>query len=221
MDVGQLVEHPGHLAVRARRDHGHPVVAALAQSRTPAGPGPGAGTPSSPASCWPPAGAEQLVALPVVAGEPAHVLDDPPHGELQLAGGVGGTLGHPLGRRLRRGHHVDLGLGQVLAQRQGDVTGARRHVDQQVVGLAPVGVDQELLEGLVQHRAPPDHRGVVGDEVAHRQAADAVGRRGHHQVADDQRIGGDPEHPRHREPVDVGVEDPDVMPHAGPGPRPG
>ena len=163
------------------------------------------------------AGPEQLVALPVVAGEPAHVLDNPPYGQLQLAGGVGRALGHPLGGGLRRGDHVDLGLGEVLAEGEGDVTGAGGHVDQQVVGLAPVGVDQELLERLVQHRAAPDHRSVVGDEVPHGQAADTVGRRRHHQVADDQRVVGYPEHRRDREPVDVGVEDPDVEPRPGQG----
>ena len=41
-------------------------------------------------------GAEQLVAGAVVAGEPAHVLDDPAHRQLELAGGVGRALGHPL-----------------------------------------------------------------------------------------------------------------------------
>ena len=158
--------------------------------------------------------AEQLVAGPVVAGEPAHVLDDAPHRQLQLPGGVGGALGHPLGGRLGGRDHEDLGLGQVLAEGQGHVAGARRHVDQEEVGLAPVGVDEELLERLVQHRAPPDDRRVVGHEEAHGQAAHAVGRRRDDEVADDQGVGPDAEHLGHREPVDVGVEDADVV--AGP-----
>ena len=69
----------------------------------------------------------------------------------------------------------------------------------------------------MEHGTAPDHRSVVGDEVPHRQTADTVGRRGHDQVTDDQRIGGDTEHPRNREPVDVGVEDPHVVPHPGQG----
>ena len=69
----------------------------------------------------------------------------------------------------------------------------------------------------MQHGTAPDDRRVVGDEVAHRQAADPVGRGGHHQVPDDQRIVVHPEHPRYREPVDVGVEDADVVAHAGQG----
>src|SRR5664279_44468 len=87
--------------------------------------------------------AEQLVPSAVVAHEPAHVLDDPAHGQLQLAGGIGRALGHPLCGRLGGGDHEDLGFGEVLAEGQGDVTGVRGHVDQQEVGLAPVGIDQE------------------------------------------------------------------------------
>ena len=49
-----------------------------------------------------------------------------------------------------------------FGQRQGDVTGAGGHIDQQEVGLPPIGVGQELLYRLVQHRAPPDHGLVVG-----------------------------------------------------------
>jgi hypothetical protein len=121
--------------------------------------------------------------------------------------------------RLGGGDHEDLGFGEVLAEGKGDVAGARGHVDQQEVGLAPVGIDQELFEGLVQHGPPPDHRGVVGDEEPHRQAADAVGRGGDHQVADDQRLGGDPEHLGDGEPVDVGIEHADVVSHPGQGDR--
>ena len=71
------------------------------------------------------AGAEQLVARAVVAGEPRHVLDDALDLEVDLLGHEGGPLGDPLGRGLRRGHDVDLAAGQELRQRQGDVAGAR------------------------------------------------------------------------------------------------
>src|SRR5690606_24961109 len=45
-------------------------------------------------------GAEELVALAVVAREPAHVLDDALHGEVHLLGHEAGPLGHLLGGRL-------------------------------------------------------------------------------------------------------------------------
>ena len=167
----------------------------------------------------PPAGAEQLVAFPVVSGEPAHVLDHAAHGELEPAGGERRALGHPLRRRLRRRHDDDLRPGHDLGQGEGDVAGPGRHVDEHEVRLAPVGVGQELLDRLVQHRAAPDHRLVVGHEVTHGQALDAVGRGRDHHVADDDRVMVGPEHLGHREAVDVGVEQPDLV--AGLGQRDG
>ena len=46
------------------------------------------------------------------------------------------------------------------------VAGARRHVDEQVVELAPVHVAQELLDRLGEHQAPPHQRGVLLDQEA-------------------------------------------------------
>jgi hypothetical protein len=43
-------------------------------------------------------------------------------------------------------------------QRQLGVAGARRHVDDQIVDVAPVGLVQQLVERLGDHRAAPDHR---------------------------------------------------------------
>ena len=130
---------------------------------------------------------------------------------------VGRALGDALGGGLRGGDHQDLGARQVLAQRQGHVTGARRHVDEQEVGLAPVGVDEELLERLVQHGPAPDDRLVVGDEEPHRQAAHAVDDGRHEQVVDGHGLAGHAEHLRHREAVDVGVEQADVVARGGEG----
>ena len=78
---------------------------------------PSSGTSSRSASSWPAAGAEDLVALAVVAGEPRHVLDDALDLEVDLLGHERGPLGDPLRGRLRRGDHVHLGPGQELGQR--------------------------------------------------------------------------------------------------------
>ena len=114
--------------------------------------------------------------------------------------------GHLLGRRLRRGDDVHLAAGQELRQREGDVAGARRHVDEQEVGLVPVDVGEELLERLVQHRAPPDDGLALGHEVADRDAAHAplLGRQQH--LVDDDRVAVGAEHAGDREAVDVGVD---------------
>ena len=47
----------------------------------------------------------------------------------------------------RRGDHEHLGLRQHAGQPHLDVAGARRHVDEQVVELAPAHVGEELLDG--------------------------------------------------------------------------
>jgi hypothetical protein len=53
-----------------------------------------------------------------------------------------------------------------LAQRELDVAGAGRHVDDQVVEVAPVRLAQQLLQRLHGHRAAPDHRLVAIDQEA-------------------------------------------------------
>ena len=73
-----------------------------------------------------------------------------------------------LRRGLRRGDDDHLGARQELRHRQRDVAGAGRHVDDEVVGLAPVHVGEELLERLVQHRAAPHDGLVLAGEEAHR-----------------------------------------------------
>ena len=53
-----------------------------------------------------------------------------------------------------------------------------RHVDQQVVEVAPADVDEELLERLGEDQAAPHERGVlVVDEQAHRHDAQHARRR--------------------------------------------
>ena len=69
------------------------------------------------------------------------------------------------------------------------VAGAGRHVDDEVVGVAPVDVGEELLERLVQHRPAPDDRLVFAREEPHRDEPHAVrlGRDDH--VVDQARAG--------------------------------
>ena len=89
----------------------------------------------------------------MLAGEVAHVLDDPGHPQVAPAGHVGGPGRHLLGRHRRRGDDEHLGAGQQAGQAHLDVAGARRQVDQEVVEVAPVGVLEELLHGPVEDEA--------------------------------------------------------------------
>ncbi len=74
-----------------------------------------------------------------------------------------GPLGHLRGGLLRGGDHAELAAGQQLRDRDGDVTGAGRQVQQQHVQVAPEDVGQDLQQRAVQHRAapgrPPGRRG--------------------------------------------------------------
>ena len=59
-----------------------------------------------------------------------------------------------------------------------DVAGAGRHVDDQVVELAPVRVAEQLHQRLRHHRPAPHHRLLLVDQKADRHHLDAVARSG-------------------------------------------
>jgi len=156
--------------------------------------------------------AEQAIRRVVVAGEPRHVLDHADDLQVDLAGHVRGALRDLLRRRLRRRDDHDLGARQELRHRQRDVAGAGRHVDDEEVGIAPVDVGEELLERLVQHRAPPHDRLIFPRKEAHRDQRDPVGLGRDDHVVDDGRRTVDAEHAWHREAPDVGVDRRNPMP---------
>ncbi len=102
--------------------------------------------------------------------------------------------------------------GQQLPERDRDVAGSGRHVDEQHVELAPVHVGEELLERLVQHRAAPHDRRVVVEEEADRHQLQLVADRRDDHLVDEHGLLVDAEHVRDRVAVDVGVEDPGLWP---------
>ena len=126
-------------------------------------------------------------------------------------GDGGGPLGDALGGGLRRRHQHGLRARQQLGQTDRDVAGARRHVDQQVVELAPVHVGEELLERLVQHRAAPHDGAVLLHEEADRDALHVVRDGRHDHAVDGHRPLLDAQHARDGEAVDVGVDDADLV----------
>ena len=58
--------------------------------------------------------------------------------------------------------------GKQLRERQGDVAGAGRHVDDQVIQIAPGRVAQKLRDRAVQHRSAPHHGFARRHQKAHR-----------------------------------------------------
>ena len=123
-----------------------------------------------------------------------------------------------LRERLRCRHDDRLRARQQLPERDGDVAGSGRHVDEQHVEVAPVDVLQKLLERAMQHRAAPHHRLVVVEEEPDRHQLQIVrdGRDDH--LVDHHRLLADAEHVRDRVAVDVRVEDarPRVRARRGP-----
>ena len=58
---------------------------------------------------------------------------------------------------LRCGHHYSTGDGERLHQGEVNVARARRHVDDEVVELAPVSFTDELFQRVACHSAAPKH----------------------------------------------------------------
>ena len=87
---------------------------------------------------------------------------------------------------------------------------ARRHVDEQVVQIAPAGLGQELIQGRGHHRTPPGHGLLLVDEEADRHRLDTV----RHQRLEQLAVAGlgtpphEAQHPRLARAVDIGVEQP-------------
>ena len=213
--LGDLHELARGLGLGVGHDDRGAGVATLAQRRHQRHP-PEQGDPDACGQRLAAATAEDLVRDAVVAPEPAHVLDHADDVELDLLGHRGGALRDRLRGRLRRGDDHDLGARQELAHRERDVARARWHVDDEVVGLVPGHVGEELLERLVEHRPPPDDRLVLGDEEAHGEQPDPVARRRDHAVVLGE-LGPvlDAEHPGHGEAPDVRVDRGDVLAHPG------
>ena len=163
--------------------------------------------------------AEHRVTRAVGGHELAHVLDDADDLHVRAARHVGDPGRDLLRGEGRSGDHQHLGLRQHARQPHLDVAGAGRHVDEQVVHVAPPDVGEELLERLGEDQAAPHQRGaLVVDEEPHRHDLErAGGPAGSSRSAPTRRSGRscrrlppratlDPEHARDAEAPDVGVE---------------
>ena len=104
----------------------------------------------------------------------AHVLDDSEHGHVDLLEHLEALAG--VGQRdvLRRRDDHGARDRHALRERELDVAGAGRHVDDEVVEVAPVGIAQQLGQRLRDHRAAPHHRLLRVDQEADRHGRDPV-----------------------------------------------
>ena len=156
------------------------------------------------------------------ADEGAHILDDAEHRHVHLAEHV-----EPLARVdqrevLRRRDDDRAGERHLLRHGELRVAGAGRHVDDEHVELAPGDVLQHLRQRRHHHRPAPDHRRLLVDEEAHRHHLQPISLHRRELVAVELlRLALDAEQPRHRRPVNVGIEhaDPEAALLAAPSAR--
>ena len=149
-----------------------------------------------------------------------HVFHDAQNRHPHLLEHLDALLGIEQRNILRRGHHHGAGHGHALRQRELDVAGAGRHVHDQVVQLAPVGLAQQLLQRLGGHGATPDHGLVLRHQETDRHHLHAVVL---------QRLHGltvcalgpavNAHHHRHAGAIDVGIEQAHAGPFGGQGQR--
>lgn len=98
-----------------------------------------------------------------------------------------------------------------LAQGEGDITGARGQVNDEVVERWPEGViEEELFEGAVSHGAAPDEGFVLIDEAADGDGMDAVdGVWEEFGAVHRGELSLDAEHGGHGGPVDIAIHESD------------
>ena len=152
--------------------------------------------------------------VPSGSFEPGHVLDDAGDPLSGLQCDRPGAFGDLRGRLLRCRDDQDLGVRNQLCDRDRDVAGAGRQVEQQDVEVAPEDVGEELLQRAVQHRSAPYHGRVALGELRDRDHLHVVRDRRHDHPLDLGGPGVRAEHAGDGMAVDVGVHTPTDRPRA-------
>ncbi len=112
------------------------------------------------------AGAEdRLVMTTVAADVHAHVLDDTEHRHLDFLKHHDAFFGVDQRDILRRGDNNRPGDGDVLRQRQLDITSTRRHIQHQIIQIRPQCLLQHLHQRFAGHWTTPDHRIVISHQI--------------------------------------------------------
>jgi len=169
--------------------------------------------------------AEEVLAGAVGGFQEAHVLGHAEDRDADLLEHRRAAQGDGDRRGLRGGHDDRAAEGHRLGDGKLGVARAGGQVDQQHVEFAPPDVRGELRDGLHDHRAAPDDRGVGVDEEAHRHHLHAEILQGEEGVAFQEGATVDADHQRDRRAVDIAVHQADLARAAlvgeGPGQRAG
>ena len=118
------------------------------------------------------------------------------------------------------GHNQDFRAREHTCKTHLDVACPRRHVDHEVVDVAPGDLFQEVLDRPVEHQGTPHDRLVLAGQETHRHDPQLSPAEAPHEGLDQLapwlvgvetglQLAGHAEHPRHGEACDVSVEHPD------------
>ncbi len=162
--------------------------------------------------------AEDVLLVPAIRADvQAHVLHDAEHRHADLLEHLE-TLAR-VGERdvLRRRDDHRAAHRHPLRESELDVARAGRHVDDQIVEVAPVRLREQLVQRRRDHRATPGHRLLVVDEEADRHCLEPVRDERLERLAV-ARLGSpahQAQHSRLARAVDVGVQDADAGAFSG------
>jgi hypothetical protein len=154
--------------------------------------------------------------MAVGAGEVGHVLDDAEDFDVDLVEhfeGLAGVLEGNVGRS--RDDHC-AGKRHGLDQRDDDVTGAGRQIDEEYVELAPFHLLEELADDLVEHGSAHDEGLVPRRDESYGDDLNAVGDVGLDLVVrKDGRLAGTAHHEGDIGSINVGVDEADAVAELG------
>ena len=160
-----------------------------------------------------------VTAATVGADEVAHILDDAEYRHIHLAEHVQALAGIDQRQVLRCRDDHRAGQRRALREGQLGISGAGRHVDDQHVEIVPGDVAQHLLDRAHHHRAAPDGRRVLGDQIADRHGLQAPGLDRVDFLAVALRFPVLADQAGEGRPVDIGVENADPLAGGGDGQR--
>nr|ACM91076.1 ATPase [uncultured bacterium 34R1] len=130
---------------------------------------------------------KDVVLLVGVCGrrEPRHILHNAQHRHIHMLTQEHAHALAGIGQRhlLWCGHHYGTRDGKRLHQREVNVARARRHINDEVVEFAPVGIVDKLFQGIARHCAAPQHGFILIDHKAYREHLHAIFLSRHNQVA--------------------------------------
>ncbi len=101
-----------------------------------------------------------------------------------------------------------------------DVAGTRRHINQEIIEFAPIGITNQLAQGIRRHAATPQHRGVFINKKTYRKQLHPVAFMGNNKFSAVDMVHIKlgilhTEHFRHRRAEYIGIKQPHLVAFTG------